>query len=176
MVDPQRKMMIDYLVTDRFPDKLPFAELITKHGVAPAAERLADAAALRTELEDLDAGRLKSRYEAVSGERARAAEVARPFNQPYAKADFSHWAKLAYWKVDEGIALLLGCTPQYLIWDSVKGLPSPVVWQFARIREVATRAVQYKQLSDPGYPGAFVTWAKRLDFAVPAELEEKVAA
>jgi hypothetical protein len=176
MVDPQRKKMIDYLVADQFPINLRFGKLITKHGLVPAEEQIAKAAVLRAELEALGDEALKSRYDAVSVERATAFEAAHPFNQPYAKADFGHWAKLAYWKVDEGIALLLGRAPTSLVWDSVKGISSPVIWQFARIREVATRAVSYKQLYDPGYPGSFIIWAKRFDFPVPVELEEKVVA
>jgi hypothetical protein len=175
MVDPLRKMMIDYLMADKFPTKGPIGKALKNHLVS-GVEQFAEASALRAELDALDNKSLKSRYDAVAVPKAKAAEDARPFNQPFAKADFGHWAKLAYWKVDEGISLLLGRSPQFLVWESVKDVPSPVVRQFGRIREVAVRAVHYKQLNDPGYPGAFVTWAKRFDFAVPAELEAKVAA
>src|SRR5260370_735654 len=161
MADPLRKMMIGCLMADKFPTKGAVGKALKNHLVS-GVEQFAEASALRAELDALDDESLKSRYDAVAVPKAKAAEDARPFNQPFAKADFGHWAKLAYWKVDEGIALLLGRSPQFLVWESVKDVPSPLVWQFGRIREVAVRAVHYKQLNDPGYPGAFVTWAKRL--------------
>jgi hypothetical protein len=173
MIDSLRKTMIDYLIADKFPAKVPIGKVLKNQ---EDVGQFVQALALRAELDALDDEGLKSRYDAVAVPKAKATEDARPFNQPYAKADFGHWAKLAYWKVDEGIALLLGRSPQFLVWESVKDVRSPLVWQFGRIREVAVRAVHYKQINDPGYPGAFVTWAKRFDFAVPAELEEKVAA
>jgi polyhydroxyalkanoate synthesis regulator phasin len=44
------------------------------------------------------------------------------------------------------------------------------------MREVAQRAVHWKQLHDPSYPGSFIIWAKRMQFPVPTELEEKAVA
>lgn len=183
MPDLSAKAMIDYLVGDRFPIPKFGIGMRELHGLESAGDLVAKAAELREELEKLDSESLKSRYEATlvaTDERKRvaaeAAEAAHPFNQDYARANFDHWAKLTYWKVDEGLALLLGRSPSSLVWNHVKHIGSPVVWQFARMREVAERAVQWKQLYDPGYPGSFIVWAERMGYAVPKELKEKAEA
>jgi hypothetical protein len=48
------------------------------------------------------------------------------------------------------------------------------VTQYARRRDLALRAVTWKQLFDPVLPGIFLAWAKRTDIAVPPELIEAV--
>jgi hypothetical protein len=185
MPDLSAKAMIDYLVTDRFPTpKVPIGRVFAAGGgLVSAADQMANAAELRGELEKLDGESLRARYETrvtakanLARAVAEAAEAAHPFNQPHARAVFDHWGKLTYWKVDEGLALLLGRSPSSLVWENVKHIPSPVVWQFATMREVAQRAVHWKQLHDPSYPGSFIIWAKRMQFPVPTELEEKAAA
>ena len=35
-------------------------------------------------------------------------------------ADFEQWAKMPYWTLDEGIALLLGQIATYINWDIAK--------------------------------------------------------
>jgi len=181
--DLSAKAMIDYLVSDRFPIPKFGRGMRELHGLESAGDLVAKAAALRGELEKLDGESLRARYETrvtakanAARAVAEAAEAAHPFNQPYAQAVFDHWGKLTYWKVDEGLALLLGRSPSSLVWENVKHIPSPVVWQFANMREVAKRAVQWKQLYDPGYPGSFIVWAERMGYAVPKELKEKAEA
>jgi hypothetical protein len=189
MPDLSAKAMIDYLVKDRFPTPRvpPIGRVFAAGGglvsAADQADQMANAAELRGELEKLDGESLRARYETrvtakanAARAAAEAAEAAHPFNQPYARAVFDHWGKLTYWKVDEGLALLLGRSPSSLVWENVKHIPSPVVWQFANMREVAQRAVQWKQLYDPGYPGSFIVWAERMGYAVPKELKEKAEA
>ena len=53
-------------------------------------------------------------------------------------------------------------------------LGSPFVAQYARRRDLAMRALHWKQLFDPVLPGIFLAWAKRTDIAVPADLVETV--
>ena len=168
--------MINYLVTARFP---LFASNVdfTASGLTLRSAYKKDTGALRAELSALDYESLKARYDAFVMEvrrQAEAKEAAHPFNQPHARADFDHWAKMEYWTVDEGIALLLGRSPAALVWDHVKHVASPVVWQFARIREAARRAVDWKGLHEGNRPGAFILWAKRFEYPVPEQLEETV--
>lgn len=168
--------MINYLVTARIPltaDGVDF----TPSGLVLTSGHKKATDALRAELSALDYESLKARYDAFVMEmrkQAEAKEAAHPFNQPHARADFDHWAKMEYWTVDEGIALLLGRSPAALTWDHIKHIGSPIVWQFARIREAAQRAVNWKTLHVGNRPGAFILWAKRFEYAVPEELEEKV--
>lgn len=175
MADLQRKMMIDWLVSDQFPVRFPVGKVIGRTGLSSDVDRFAEALAYRAELEALDDEALKSRYEAQALPKFKAIEEAHPFNQPGAKPDYAHWAKMAYWTTDEGIALLLGRSPHFLEWEKVKNVASPVIWQFAKIRETAKRAVHFKTLNANERPGSFIAWAKRFDLPLPAELEAQVA-
>src|SRR5216684_3681334 len=144
--------MIEFLVNRRFPFKAIKAlagKVLTDKGLVPAVEQLANAARFRQELEKIPTEELQSRYASALEEdrqKALAMEAALPFNQPYAMADFDYWAKHTYWKVDEGIALLLGRSPAALAWEDVAQyrFSSPLIANFARIRELTTRAVHWK--------------------------------
>jgi hypothetical protein len=168
--------MIHYLVSARIPLTASCVDF-TPSGLVFRSEYREATGALRAELSALGYESLKAQYDAFAMEvrkQAEAKEAAHPFNQPHARADFDHWAKMEYWTVDEGIALLLGRAPAALIWDQVKNIGSPIVGQFSRIREAAQRAVNWKTLHEGNRPGAFILWAKRFEYAVPEELEEKV--
>lgn len=105
-------------------------------------------------------------------------ENQRVFNKPYAVADFDYWSRMAHWTLDEALALSFGKAPEVVSWKVVQ--PHFQVSQFARNyarrRELAVRALQWKQLYDPVLPGIFITWAKRTQIEFPPELEAAVAA
>src|SRR6185436_9706811 len=84
------------------------------------------------------------------------------FHQPWANADFSHWSKAAHWTLDEAIALSFGKAPEHVTWEKVKSVAviSPFAGQYARRRDLALRAMHWKQLFDPVLPGIFLAWAK----------------
>jgi hypothetical protein len=127
-----------------------------------------------TELQELfDAERAKQAAEEQGRE-----EQARFFNQLYANADFEHWSKAAHWTLDEAIALSFGKAPEIVSWEKIKSLvtTSPFAHQYHRRRDLALRAVTWKQLFDPVLPGIFLAWAKRTDLSVPPELEGAVTA
>jgi hypothetical protein len=173
--------IVEFLVNRRFPIKARTGRLLADAGVVSAVEQLTKARNFRQELEQLPSEELHARYNSVLEEDRQEAlklEASRPFNQPYAMADFDYWAKYPYWKVDEGIALLLGRSPVALVWKDVAeyAFSSALIANFARIRELATRAVHWKELYEGNYPGSFLMWAKRKNLPVPQELEEKVAA
>ena len=109
---------------------------------------------------------------------AESEEQTRFFNQPYAKADFGHWSKAAYWTLDEAVALSFGKAPERVTWETIKPFVdvSPFAYQYGRRRDLALRAAASKQLSDPAWPGFFLAWAKRTDLAVPSELVAAVTA
>ena len=107
-----------------------------------------------------------------------AEDRTRIFYQPRASADCKHWAKAAYWTLDEAVALSFGKAPEHVGWEQVEPFlrVSPFANQYGRRRDLALRAMDSKQLSDPVSPGDFIAWAKKLDIAVPKELEAALAA
>jgi hypothetical protein len=109
---------------------------------------------------------------------ADIAEAERFFNRPAADADFEHWSKAAYWRLDEAIALSFGKAPEVVSWDKVKDFfdQSPFAKQYCKVADLVFRAAHCRQLSDPVQPGVFLAWAKRNDINYPAELEKQVVA
>jgi hypothetical protein len=105
-------------------------------------------------------------------------ENQRVFNKPCAVADFDYWSHMTYWTLDEALALSFGKAPEVVSWRVVQShiLVSQFARTYARRRELAVRALQWKQLYDPVLPGIFITWAKRTQIEFPAELDALVAA
>ena len=103
-------------------------------------------------------------------------EQSRFFNGPNSRADFTHWAKATYWRLEEAVALSFGKSPEVVNWKKLEQYKdvSPFAAKYGKIRDLATRAKHGKQLYDPVYPGIFLAWAKRNDIGYPEELEELV--
>lgn len=120
----------------------------------------------------------RAREETERKEKAARTEAARFYHHPDAQADFEHWSKEAYWTLDEATALSLGKDPRIVKWaDLIEyELASPFVQEFARRRDLATRAATCHQLTDDPSPQDFLSWAKRSGFPVPEELVEKAVA
>ena len=130
----------------------------------------------------------KARREDVEAMEAKAVEEERAlfFNQPHAVADLSYWGKMALWTLDEAIALSLGKSPNVVNWSAVNGegdsyirtslRASPFRREYARRRQLTSRAAAAYELSDPIKPEAFLTWSLNTFDAVPAELIEQVRA
>ena len=181
-------LQIDYLVSRKYPTAgmLKIPPSLSSRGPRPDTRQLrAQVDACRTELEALSADELTARYSAeraaeAAEMRAKAdrAERDRFFHQPWAVADFEHWAKAAHWTLDEAIALSFGKAPERVRWPNVQEMTaiSPFAFQYSRRRDLALRAIQWKQLYDPVLPGIFLAWAKRLSFDLPLELEAAVTA
>src|ERR1700731_3926842 len=51
---------------------------------------------------------------------AEATEKQYYFNHPSAAADFSYWAKAAYWTLDEATALSFGRSPAIVNWKAIE--------------------------------------------------------
>jgi hypothetical protein len=158
----------------------PIAGLHAKPGrqaKPPSPEVLAAEAALEAlPDEELDAQYSQAKEEAARElvERAAKQEAALPFNQPHARADFSHWAKFPYWEVYEAVALVLGKDPKVVTWESLRPYKTfPFVQNYDRVVDLAFRAISWSQLAKQSSPGAFLAWAKRYDIAVPKELESE---
>ena len=127
-----------------------------------------------------DAERRRQAEEGRRRRRARteAEERSRFFYRPSADADFVHWSKAEYWTIDEGIALLLGKTPEVVNWESVRDYAdvSPFVRRYAKIRDLALRAQGSGQLPQRIEPLRLLDWAKRKGINSPVDLQERVTA
>jgi hypothetical protein len=182
---------IEYLVLRRFP----FANalrgppsLLSMAGGDAHADRqrgLPEIETYKEELRNKRPAELQKLYDeelakeaAEQLAQAESEEQTRFFNRPYAKADFGHWSKAAYWTLDEAVALSFGKAPERVTWEAIKPLVdvSPFAYQYWRRRDLALRAAASKQLSEPTGPGSFLAWAKRTDLAVPSELEAAITA
>ena len=124
----------------------------------------------------LVAERQKETEELQAG--AEAAEADRFYNKKTAEADYDHWSKATYWTLEEAIALSFGKAPEVVHWKALESCRaiSPFVRQYARIRDLAQRAVSWEKLFDPVLPMIFVNWARDNDINFPETLAEKVAA
>jgi hypothetical protein len=168
---------VEYLVDRKFG--------IFSESISISAERRArtdpkiakQIAAYKNELLQLSREELGTRVETEREKERARDEQQRFFSQPDANADFAHWSKAVHWTLDEAIALSFGKAPERVTWESVKPYVqvSAFALQYQRRRDLARRAVAWKQLFDPVLPGIFMAWAKRNDFAVPPELETAVA-
>lgn len=181
---------IEYLVRRRFPnvDRLrPFPPSLGRgRGLPPpdTTELRKAVEAYRVELAALTLDEVIARQEDEKvkereevRQRLDREEQERFFNLPHANADYDHWSKAAHWTLDEALALSFGRAPEIVRWDQLQkfsSLGSPFVAQYARRRDLALRALTWKQLFDPVLPGIFLAWAKRTDIAVPSELTEAV--
>jgi hypothetical protein len=185
--DTSRKDCTEYLVLRRFPfaGAIEFSPSLSNRA-GPSAVPNSETAisAYRAELASLSWEDLNQRYEAEKQreyqqalEKAKREEQVRFFNLPSANADYDHWSKAAHWTLDEAIALSFGKAPEIVRWSKLQkysALGSPFAAQYARRRDLAMRALSWKQLYDPVLPGIFLAWANRTDIPVPPELTEAV--
>lgn len=116
------------------------------------------------------------KYAAELAAKARREEEKLDFNQPSAVANYEHWTKCAHWTIDEAIALSFGRDPSVVRWETMQSMTriSSFAREYALRRDLARRAVAWKQLFDPVLPTIFLAWARQYQIAVPPELTEGV--
>jgi hypothetical protein len=183
---------IKFLIARKFPS-LILASLSSapernkqpshKFTYADIEHRRQEAEKYRAELQALASGELQSLFESetAKAEAEKAAEAereeeARFFHHPTAAADFEHWSKAAHWSLEEALALAFGKAPELVSWSTIHRYQqvSPFVFRYARLRDLAQRAMAWQKLFDPVLPIIFVNWAKENDIDFPADLAEKV--
>jgi hypothetical protein len=98
--------------------------------------------------------------------------MSRTSNQGSASVDYEYWSKMAYWKLDEAIALAFGITPEDFSMEeaSLYAQESLRADEIVRVHNLAQRAKDWQQLSDPVSPESFLAWAKRKEINIPPEL------
>jgi hypothetical protein len=100
----------------------------------------------------------------------------------YARADFVHWSKAAYWRIPEAVALLFGEDPEAVqrhlskptTYRGIRRRIQPFADEYDKICDLANRAVKAKQLHALSSPGVFLAWARRNKIEYPYELEREV--
>lgn len=174
MTERSKSDLINYLFKHRVPDYFKREAVRAMKGGRISDDDQAKAIAFRGEIEAKPLEEIKALYK----QEKEREEQERFFNQPPAKADFTHWAKMTYWTLDEAIALAFGKAPEVVKWDHVKGYlhVSPFAEKYGRVRELALRAKAWKQLYDPVLPSIFLAWARRMEIEVPPELVAQIEA
>jgi hypothetical protein len=181
-----RSNPVAFLVTSKFPEystALATKREPTGHSaIDDKAQRVVDeASSYAAELSKLTPEQIGVRVKAAQEDEARrlqehrdAEERARPFNQPYAQADFQYWAQMSYWSPDEGVALSFGKNPAVASWETLKTLTwkSSFASFYASRRLVVTRAVEMGQLWQKTSPSVFLAWAERMKFEMPQDLKD----
>lgn len=179
---------IEYLVNRKFPGSKAPPPMLSNGGnrgfnYARHEKFLADIKVYKDELFIKTQSEVKALYDAEYDKEFNAIQLklkleeqSRFFNLHSAKADFSHWSKMAHWKLDEAIALSFGKSPDIVSWEKVK--PYIAVSEFAKEygkrRDLALRAIPWKKLYDPMLPTIFISWAKELDIELPVDLISNV--
>jgi hypothetical protein len=176
--------IIEEIIRLKFPDYDTLPDLGFEQTVGEWVEET-NAYAYRVELLKKSPDELQAIYKEEQEKQWKAQQAMdeleerrRFFNQPNAKADFAHWAKMTYWMLDEAIALAFGKAPEVVTWDRVKGYVhvSPFAKKYERVRELALRAKKWEQLYDPVLSGLFLAWARRNEIEAPPELVKEVEA
>jgi hypothetical protein len=175
---------VQFLVSRHFPG-FPWSKHHSKQRasakVLPEWQRLAEDYA--KELSSKSESDLDRQYEAewakaANERRAKAEqeEAARAFNQPFASANVSHWAKMSYWTPDEAVALSLGRDPKVANWPAVQQLVSVSRFasEYASRRDIVMRAKAMGQLWEFTIPTMFLAWAERMEFPLSGDLVEAV--
>jgi hypothetical protein len=179
---------VDFLINRKFPLgwtlRRPIKDGLSEQQLEERERDLQEIENYRVELWKMPDGdfadllaieRLQATFEYEA--KVKREEQQRFFNAPGANADFVYWSKVAFWTLDEAIALSFGKNPKVVSWDKLKSLTevSPFARNYSQLRELALRAVQVKQLQPSEWPAAFLAWAKRMDISYPEALEQNVA-
>ena len=93
------------------------------------------------------------------------------------RVDYTYWAKMAYWSLEEAVALSLGIDP--FIAGSFSDAPivlgANMGMDFARRMILVQRAVELGMLVMPLIPCNFAGWVRSLDLEIPGELSVAIA-
>ena len=170
---------VNFLVSRRFPGNWPAGTPRPKTLHDGSPEALAFEAELRRkspdEIRDLVREEEWKIYEEQEARRS-SDDDRRFFSRVTAEAQISHWAKLAYWTLDEAVALSFGKEPEVVYWESIKSMvmTSPFVQEYQRRSDIAERAEKSGQLSFTSTPADFLDWADRFEIPFPTELRRAV--
>lgn len=140
-------------------------------GAMVSQDMLQEAAKYRLSLSEMPKDTLKKLYSEELVKKNIEDDQERFFKKPESNADFDYWSKMAHWKLDEALALSFGRNPYVVNENAFKGIyDSPFVREYYKLKELAKRAIVWKQIFDPVLPSLYIAWAKRNDISFPEEL------
>lgn len=90
------------------------------------------------------------------------------------RADLEHWSRMAYWTLEEGIALSYGYDPNLVNPEWFAAQPHSFGDEYRRQVELAARAMAKGLLEEHSQPLAFIAWAKTIGIPFCPKLEESV--
>jgi hypothetical protein len=186
------KERIDYLLRQQFGTLAPPPIPLRDGGGGDALGNYRKMQAKRAEYEAMAPAEIQTLFDRAhvaaaknASRKAEQEELALFFHQADAVADFSYWARMANWTLDEGVALSLNKDPRVVDWESVTGIDerfvptalarSPFAKEYRQRRELVRRALTNRDLSDPIKPELFLAWASNTFDSVPGELFDQVA-
>ena len=172
--------MVEKILVLRYP-KLPVLEIIGSLGQSLATMEIAQQGFSSPLLDKIQAERqallsLSATELARTHEReAERVEAGHFFNRPDAGADFTHWARMDFWTLEESVALLLGKNPEKVSWKKMKGYDaSPFVIGYGKLLKLAERSEVMSQERLP--PADVIAWAEQTGAVTPpADLCELIA-
>ncbi|PHS39301.1 MAG: hypothetical protein COA91_06550 [Robiginitomaculum sp.] len=137
------------------------------------------------QLKKLKSSELRSTYdEVIEAEKAqvllniKVREAGFFYNQFNAKADFSYWAKMSTWTIDEAVALTFGKDPRVVQWSRLEKIIqiSSLAPLYRDRRLIFNRAVEMGQIYNKTIPSILIAWTKRMQVDYPTELEVSITA
>lgn len=137
--------------------------------------QLAEVEAYKNDLRLMSLKDLEHKYLQAKQQEAKyeeQAEIERFYNLKSANADYVHWSKAAHWTLDEAIALSFGKEPELVSWEKIEQFKqkSLFVKAYAKRRDLALRATNWKRFGNTIPPITFINWAKEVDIDLPSEL------
>lgn len=129
-------------------------------------------------LRSLDANKFAELADAVRARNAAAREYSFSFNKTAANADFDHWGKVAFWTIDEAVALSFGKDPDHVSWSSVgddidkHDFPKTYRKRYDLVQRAAD--ARSCQISEKPSPREFMEWARIVSMELPDELVSAV--
>jgi len=99
------------------------------------------------------------------------------FNQPPATTvDYTHWAKMGTWTVNEAIALSMGRNPKQVNWELIKSkAQSPFVQAYSARQDLVLRGdLPWENVGGVARvkPKAFYNWLVKLELDFPEEMKK----
>ncbi len=185
---PSTSEIINYFVNKKFGLIGVFASGLeqfqkNRDPNAPKDKQLIEIENYKTYLSGLDPAELEKSYKAALLQDAQQAklraieeEKQRFYNLPNAQADFNHWAKAAYWTLDEAIALSLYKDPKIVNWKNIEPIKSKSEFtkSYAKRIDLIIRLPNAKGTQSLVSPMEFVNWAKKIELAIPEKLISEV--
>jgi hypothetical protein len=95
---------------------------------------------------------------------------------PHEKPEYSYWAAMPVWFLDEAAALIADVDPKFASWETVASHlgASPFSERFAKIREFLRRGGDAGELDWPARPAKVLEWAEGRRLVIPSELAEAI--